>query len=743
MPADKRATRLGVLAVVATLLFGAMGARLWFLQTVQAESLQQTVDARKTKTVRLVPERGRILDAKGRIIADNQRVLTVAVEWDVIRRDTDRAQLFTRLSGWLDMPVAAMEARYDAKRYSRYKPLPLEEGVAPNVAVAIQERSEDFPGVSIVQGWKRTYPYAPLASHLIGYMGAITADDEQHYKDLGYDTSVDGEEVGRAGVELSMENALHGKWGKVVYEVDANNRIVRQLSYEAPVNGEDVQLSIDLDLQQYAERLLQTQLALKRLFTAANPEITKPDGTKGPLDEQLAVGTQVHYPAPAGSTVVLDNQTGSVLAMASYPTFDNRWFSADVPKTKFDQIFPTTNADGSKLDPDKSALTNRAIQGQYNLGSTFKVFTAYAALSTGRLTPNTIYDDQGTYTLSADSVDEQKCATGTVRCVYRNSSCPPDNTPCRYGRVNVTNALAVSSDSFFYHLGEEFWLTPGTQLQDQVRQFGFGSKTGVDLPFEFAGRVPTNELKQQLVEKGVLAKGESKRLQPGDVLLLAIGQGLLAATPLQLAVGYSTFANGGNVVTPRVVQAILAPETPDSDTPGLADMSQAVVVQQIAPVSRAIPMPPEVHDPIQAGIRQNITGPGANGHSTTAEELFADYPRDAIPVAGKTGTAQGFKSYPWFDSSAFTAYSIDPTHPFTVTSYLEKSGYGSVGAAPVVKCMFEALSGLIPLDPVQVSEALDTSMKVPAKDLSHVDVSCMRSTNANTITPGPASGAKD
>ena len=451
----------------------------------------------------------------------------------------------------------------------------------------------------------------------------------------------------------------------------------------------------------------------------------------------------MRYPAPAGSTVVLDNQTGSVLAMASYPTFDNRWFSTDVPKSKFDQIFPTTNPDGSKLDPDKSALTNRAIQGQYNLGSTFKVFTAYAALSTGRLTPQTIYDDQGTYTLGPDSVDETKCASGLVRCVYRNSSCPPDNTPCKYGRVNVTNALAVSSDSFFYHLGEEFWLTPGTQLQDQVRQFGFGSKTGIDLPFEFAGRVPTNELKKELVDKGVLAKGESERLQPGDVLLLAIGQGLLAATPLQLNVGYSAFANGGNVVTPHVVQAILAPETPDSDTPGLADMTQAVVVQQIAPVSRAIPMPPEVHDPIQAGIRQNITGPGANGHSTTAEELFADYPPNAIPVAGKTGTAQGFKSYPWFDSSAFTAYSIDPAHPFTVTSYLEKAGYGSVGAAPVVKCMFEALSGLIPLDPVQLSEALDTSSKVPAKGLSHVDVSCMRSTNANTITPGVASGAKD
>ncbi len=735
MPADKRATRLGVLAVVAALLFGAVGVRLWFLQTVQAESLQQTVDARKTKTVRLVPERGRIFDSQGRILADNQRTLTVAVEWDVIRRDTDRAELFSRLSGWLGVPVADMETRYDSDLYSRYKPLPLGDDVNENVAVAIKERSEDFPGVTVVEGWKRVYPYAPLASHVLGYMGAITAEDEQHFKDLGYDTSLGGEQVGRAGVERSYEDVLHGKWGEVTYEVDADNRIVREISREEPVNGMDVQLSIDLQLQQYTERLLQTQLRLKRAFTARNPEVTKPDGTKGPLDPSLAVGTEVHYKAPAGSTIVMDNSTGQILAMASYPTFDNRWFSANVGSDKFNEIFPTANPDGSRLDPDRAPLANRAIQGQYNMGSTFKVFTAYAALATGRLGPNSTYTDQGTYQLSAASVSPDKCASGTVRCIFRNSTCPVDNGPCRYGTVNVTSALAVSSDAFFYKLGEEFYLTPGTQLQDNVKLFGFGADTGIDLPFEFDGRVPTNEVKAQLIESGALAADQTPNIQPGDVLLLAIGQGLLAATPLQLAVGYSTFANGGHVLAPHVVQAILEPETPDGD-PGFVDLSQATVVQQIAPVNRDIPMPPEIHDPIQNGIRRNITGPGANGRSTTAEELFADYPADAIQVAGKTGTAQGANSYPWNDSSVFAAYSVQPEHPYTVVSYLEKSGFGSTGAAPVVKCMFLALSGKTALDPVQISEPLDTTMEVPARDLPNVpDVNCMHSTNPNTIRP--------
>ena len=179
MAADKRAARLGVLALVATLLFGAVGTRLWFLQTVQAESLQQTVDARKTKTVRLVPERGRIFDADGRILADNERVLTVSrrLGRHPSRHRPHRAVHPPVRAGWT-MPVDEMEERYDSELYSRYFPMPLKEGVEESVAIALGERVEDFPGVTIVTDWRRVYPYAPLASHVVGYMGAITAEDQ-------------------------------------------------------------------------------------------------------------------------------------------------------------------------------------------------------------------------------------------------------------------------------------------------------------------------------------------------------------------------------------------------------------------------------------------------------------------------------------------------------------------------------------------------------------------------------------
>ena len=234
-------------------------------------------------------------------------------------------------------------------------------------------------------------------------------------------------------------------------------------------------------------------------------------------------------------------------------------------------------------------------------------------------------------------------------------------------------------------------------------------------------------------------------MQPGDVLLLAIGQGLLAATPLQLAVGYSAFANGGTVVTPHVVQAILAPETPDSDMPGRRrpDPGHGDAADHAAGTARSR-CRRSVLDPIKSGIRRNITGPGTAGHSTTAQELFADYPPARHPGRRQDrAPRRGAGSYPWNDSSAFSAYSVDPERPYTVTSYLEKAGYGSVGAAPVVKCMFEAISGVIPLDPVEISEPLDTTSKVAAATLPRVSVDCMRSTNANTITPGVATGAKD
>ena len=751
MAGDKRAARLGVLAAVALILFGVLGARLWFLQTVEATDLQTEVNQRNTRVVQVRPERGQIFDIDGRLLAGNEAMYNVVVDWSAIRRDSDRAELFRRLSGWVNSPVEAMEDRYDANVYSALLPLPVAEDVGEDRATALQERIEDFPGVSIETSYRRIYPYAPLASHVVGYMGAITEEDAPQYRELGYITSLGGEEVGRAGVERSYESVLHGQWGEIVYEVDSHNRIVREVSRTEPVDGRDIQLSIDLDVQLYAERLLQTKLRLQRAFTAPNPIVEKPNGTRERMD--ITSGPTVYYEAPAGSVIVMNHQTGQIVAMASYPTFDNRWFSQDISGDQFRELFdvridtPECGDEGQpqcRQDPDEAALTNRAIQGQYNMGSTFKPFVAWAALQNDLMQPTDYYTDTGTY--KAATIDDWTCAQG-IKCVWRNSYCAATNGPCVYGSINTYWSLAVSSDAFYYRLGEMFSTMPGTNrefLQDQVTQFSFGADTGVDLPYEFDGRLPTNEVKEDLVDRGVLAEGEEPRVLLGDVINLSIGQGLLAATPMQLAVGYGTFANGGWVMVPQVVEAIFPPNTPAAAEPGYVDFRDIdpTLIETTAPTAtREVPMDADVREAIVGGIRQNITGPGINNRSTTAEELFrVGYPEWAIDVAGKTGTAQGRFSYPWNDSSVFAAFSIEDDQPYTVVAYLEKAGFGSRGAAPVVKCLFLGLSDPTALTAPSVSEPLDPTSDQLAPslvDTSSAFTACMESFDAHTVFPGP------
>lgn len=739
MAVDRRATRLGVLALVGVSLFSLLGIRLWFLQTVKAEELQEVVDVAKQRIVRTAPERGRIFDVDGRILADNERVLTVAVDWQQLRRRSDREEIFRRLSGWVQVPIEDMEARFQRQIDSPFLPFPIKQGVDEPTAAALLERIEDFPGLEILTEWKRVYPHAPLASHVVGYMGALT---EENLDDPQYDGYLLNERVGQFGIEKSMEQVLHGVWGYKEIEVDAANRPVRVIKEVPPINGFDVQLTIDLEVQQYAEQAIQTTLRARRTQNAPNPVVRKPDGSREPMD--ITQGEEVPYKAPAGSAVVMNYETGDVAALASYPTFDNRWFEAGLSSTKFQQIFPVTD------DPDLSILVNRAVQGRYNLGSTFKPFTSYAALNTGLISPGEFYTDRGTYTLGPESADPDKCRAGLIKCEFRNATCGGTGRPCVYGPVNVEDALAVSSDTFYYRIAEEIMLRNdfAPLLQDEVRRFGFGADTGIELPFEFDGTVPDRELKRLYAERGVISEDEGRNYFVGDNVQLAIGQGLLSATPLQLTQAYGTLANYGFVYRPTLVRAIWEPGVPDSEVPGFADFSEGTIFEdRSAPeLVRQVPMPDEIRRPLVTGLRRVITGPGVTFEGyrkTTGEHLFLDYPDSAIPLAGKTGTAQGANNYPWNDSSAFSAFAIDPStsdfgpndeHPYVVTAYLEKAGYGSQGAAPVVKCIFLAMSDPTRMEPVVLSEPLDLNQTVaalpmnqPGADLPEFGPSCWNS----------------
>ena len=720
-----------MLALVAVLLLGALGTRLWFLQGVQAENFQAKVNSSKQRTVYLPPERGRIFDAKGRILADNQRVLTVTIDWAVIRNPKRRSELFTRLSGPLKIPIEEMEDRYagrigkDGKRvgtiYDPLLPLPLKEDVDEGTVQFLLERKEDYPGVDVMEEWKRVYPYAPLASHVIGYMGLLT---EENVKDPQYADYNHNERVGQFGVERSMEQQLHGTWGKEVWEIDAAGNTVRLLDEVPPVAGQDLQLTIDLQVQQYAEVTLETELRNRHDL---EPDAQPANGIDPKTGEPYWPGFPEHVPykAPAGSVVVVDHSNGQIIAMASYPTFDNRWFNAGISKDKFDQLFPKSE------DPDDSILVNRAVSGQYNLGSTIKPFIGWSAMHSGVLDPNYEFQDRGTYTLA--SIDKDKCASG-VKCVFKNAT-NPFGQPSQYGNVKLPDALAVSSDSFFYRLGELFFITPGKrdELKADLEQFGFGNESGVDLPFEWGGRIPDDAVKADLVDRGVLRKGEARNLVTGDLVQVAIGQGLFASTPLQLTMAYATIANGGFLMRPHIVKNILAPLTPDK-TPGYADLDAATVVESFeAPEVRGqLQMPQDQYQPLVDGLTRVITGPGTvfpekppTEHLPTGYRLFQTYPYEELPIAGKTGTAQGAKNYPWNDSSVFGAFSLDDTRPYTVVAYLEKSGYGAKAAAPVVKCMFTAFAEPNTMDPVQPSDPLDVRSPYPAPKRAMTDQSCL------------------
>ena len=757
MALDKRSRRLGLLATVSLILIGLLGARLWFLQGVQADEYQAKVSAAKTRTVYIAPERGRIFDADGRVLADNKRILTVTVDWSIIRKKSNRLELFQRLSGPLQTPVEDLMRRYDpcyeepkpckkAQLYDTLLPLPLKEDVSEETVAFLKERSEDYPGVDVVEQYQRVYPYAPLASHVVGYMGSITEETLDGYLAQGYKRN---ERVGQFGVELSLERTLHGTWGKRVFEVDASGAIVRELTDLRidPVAGFDVQLSIDLDIQQYAEQALETELRMRRNLPE---DIAQPDSAPhNPLDREnnfetrvykktLPDGTFEYYPewvqhkAPAGSVVVMDHTNGQVIAMASYPTFDNRWMESGISGDKFQQLFPSKNADGTPIDPDLSVLVNRAVSGNYNLGSTIKPFVAWSAMHAGLIDANTVYKDEGTYTL--ESIDPSDCQNngGIAKCIFKNATNKRTQLPSKYGPVTVADALAVSSDTFFYRLGEQFWEISEDMegqrslLKANLERFGFGSKSGIQLPYEWKGRIPDDEVKKALVDRGVLSPGEVPRLVVGDNVQVAIGQGLMAATPLQIANGYATIANGGFLLTPSIVKNILAPLTPDRG-PAQADLSQATVVKSYdRPVVRdQLEMPPEVLGPITSGLHRVIRGPGTDYgfyHATTGESLFKGFPVD---IAGKTGTAQGAGNLPWNDSSAFAAFSQQPDLPYTIVAYLEKSGYGSKAAAPVTKCMFLALANKVATDPVLVSDPLDINSNVVAPERQLADTTCL------------------
>lgn len=622
-PGDSGPLRLGVLGIVVVSLFAALLARLWYLQVMDAQTFKQVAASNQVRVVYEEAPRGRILDRNGEVLVDNRGSQVITIDRSEVK---DRPEVIGRLAALLNIPQAELRRRMADVRFSPYTPVPVADEVPEETVVYLREHQDQFPGVAAPTRPERAYPSGVLAAHLLGYVGQTTKAELDARRSKGYR---EGDEIGKQGIERSYEDDLRGVPGSKRLQVNSEGKVLGPpLRETQPQQGRDVYLTIDRDIQATAESSLAQGLEGARRLT---------DRKKKP------------FVAPAGSVVVLDPRDGSVLAMASSPSFDPAQFVNGIRPEMFRVL----------QDPASSApLNNRATQGLYAPGSTFKLVTAIAALERGVVDARTTVLDGGSFRLRNCKGD---------KCIFRNAGGVAN------GRVNMARALTVSSDVYFYQLGASFWSLRsqhGDAMQDVARRLGLGQRSGITLRPEAEGRVPDPATRRRLNEQNPKAFPNGA-WRTGDNINLAIGQGEMAVTPTQLATAYATFANGGTVWQPRVADKVVD--------------QQGRIQRQVEPVKlRTVSLPPAVRDPILAGLRGAVTGDG------TASGAFAGFPFERLSVAGKTGTSQ---APPRQDTALFVAFAPAENPQYVVAVVMEESGFGGSVAAPVARRVLERLAG--------------------------------------------------
>ncbi|HYH49716.1 MAG TPA: penicillin-binding protein 2 [Acidimicrobiia bacterium] len=605
-----RRRRMVAAALVTVSCFLTLFSRLVHLQVAERPAYAARAEANRLRELPIEAPRGRILDRTGRVLADTGAAWRVRLDRRVPK--DRRADLLQRLAPVLGVPVSQLQARVADPAADPVAPVTLIDGAPEDVVVALRERQADFDGVEVDSHPVRRYPHERLAAHVLGTLGAAPGPGRAGRR-------------GGSGVEAAYDHVLAGQPGESRIEVDSVGRPVRTVGERLPVPGRDLHLTLDLDVQTAAERALAEAMALAR------------SGSAGAVN-----------PAPGGAVVALDLRDGSVLALASAPTFDPAALAGRIPARTWAAL----------QDPAAHApLTNRVLQGLYAPGSTFKPVTALAGLASGLITPQTVVDDRGKYRLGSRSLQN---AQGRA-----------------YGKVDLARAMAVSSDVYFYGLGDRMARLPGGTtddgpIQDFARRLGFGRPTGIDIGPEAGGRVPGPASRREASERRLSAVRDG-RWYPGDNVNLAIGQGDLLVTPLQLASAYAALATGVIPPRPRVV-----------GEPGGAARAGAAAA---APVQRATAgIDPGARHAVLTGLLRAV-----GTKEGTAAAAFAGFPVDRMPVLGKTGTAQVNGKA---DTALFAA--VAPAHDprYAVVAVVEESGFGSVIAAPIVRRVLEVLTGV-------------------------------------------------
>ena len=640
---DHSRVRVSIVGVVIVALFSALLARLWFLQMGVDEEVKVEAVSRSTRIVASEMPRGRILDRNGVVLVDNTTTWAITVERTLDDETLER--VLGQLSEVLRVPAEQLHDNYDDVRQSPLKPAIVAVGVTEAQRVAVLEHVEDYPGVRVEKLTVRRYPNGQLASHVLGYVGEISQEQLETRRDDGYQ---EGDTIGRAGAERAFERLLRGEPRRERLEVDPRGTPVGPAEVVDPGRvGHDVKLTIDANWQAAAEAALEEGILAAR--RVRNRDVTERYET---------------FAAPAGAVVVLDVRDGSVAAMASYPDYDPSQFTDGISRTEWAAL----NDDPARHQP----LVNRATQGQYAPGSTFKLVSSVAMARYGIRGPDEWIRDNGSVRLGAD------------QRLFRNAGSRA------LGPVNLRLALTKSSDVYYYTAGEEFWqiwnagdVERGRGLETTAREFGFGAKTGIELD-EAAGVVPNPEWKRELANE-IWPTEEQRREHgawyPADDIFTAIGQGGTSVTPLQLANAYAAFANGGTLWRPHLAREVI-------------DEEGEVVSSAQPEVLRHLEFDPYV----RAQMLEGFAGVTAS-ESGTAYGAFAGFPLDVVPVAGKTGTAQVQGKA---DTSLFAAYFPATAPEYVVVAVVEEAGPGASVAAPIVRRVIEAMTGIAPEAPIEV-----------------------------------------
>jgi penicillin-binding protein 2 len=628
--------RLTVLAVVIVCLFAALFARLWFLQVINEPKAQAAAQGNSVRLVYTPAPRGRVLDRNGTVLVDNQVSEVVTISQVTAKAEPD---VVSRLSLLLGASNDDLLQRLNDARYSPYVPVPLAVDVKAPVVIYLREHQLEFPGVTVEAVAERFYPYGSLAANVLGYVSQISGQElTPARRRQGYQAD---DQIGKAGVEAAYEDALRGRPGLTKLQVDSKGRVLGVLASQPPVQGHDVWLSLDLNVQKLAEESLTQGLAAARLNS-----------------DRGAGGPGKPFAAPGGAVVVLNPQNGAVLALASNPTYNPQDFTGGISRARFAQY----------VNDPAHPLNDRTIQGLYAPGSTFKLVTAIAGLEGGIISPAQYFNDRGFL----------QVGKLTCNARFQVAGCFNNDNHQSFGQVNLTRAITVSSDAYFYQIGATFWNDRSKYgvdgLQNVARQLGFGSQSGVPLPNEASGRIPdeASRAKEHAQYPKIFTEGN---WFTGDNVNTSIGQGEVAVTPLQLANAYATFANGGTLWAPQVATKITD--------------QQGKLLQQIATISKGhVAMQPEWRAAVLAGL-QGVVGSGEG----TAHVAFSGFPLNQYPVAAKTGTAQVQGKDP---TSVFSSFAPATNPQFVVTAVMEEAGYGADAAAPVVRRIYDGLFNLTP-----------------------------------------------